>query len=67
MSADLLRNAERLFHLDALFHARVMRVLGLLDDDLHAETGQRMSEHDSELAALAAAVTLLLDRTEGEP
>lgn len=55
--------AERRYHFDALFHARVHAAVNVLDLDLQGRTGQRMAEEDRSLTTLAAAVAVLVTET----
>lgn len=59
MSA-LLDEAQRRFYIDAMFHARVARVVQALDADLRSNTGSRLDSGDRSLAVLAASAGLLM-------
>jgi hypothetical protein len=52
--------AERRYHYDATFHAKVHAAVNVLDLDLRGRTGRRMTDEDRSLAALAAAVAVLV-------
>lgn len=69
-NAEALREAERLYLLDATHHAQVEVVVGMLDNDLYENTRRRMNSDDRSLATLAASLAIVVSRLNpqtGEP
>lgn len=56
--AELVESAERRYHLDPLFHARVERAVFAVESKLPA--GVRLDRSDRDLATLAAACGVVM-------
>lgn len=66
----VMSEAERRYHMEAEFHARVELTVQLLEFDRHASTGDRLSDDEARIAGMAAAVALVLAERHpatGEP
>lgn len=57
---EITQESERRYWNDTEFHARVELTVQVLNADLLAKTGQRISDNDISVASNAAAVALVI-------